>query len=118
MSGLRYRAEDIDRMIGHTVKHRQALVNSGHVDHFGRAVVPPAPKDGKPVEAPTHDGYCMKCKAPKKVVTEGVVSGPAADRVHGKCPTCGTSVHRFMKKSESAKISAALSTLSQTGGVV
>lgn len=49
------------------------------------------------------EGYCVKCKAKKQVkgaeVTKTAKGRPMAK---GKCPTCGTTVTRFLSKEEAA----------------
>ena len=43
------------------------------------------------------EGYCVKCKAKKKI-TDGVVKESESGRrmAKGTCPDCGTKVNRFL----------------------
>lgn len=47
--------------------------------------------------APDVEGYCVKCKASRKMVDAQVVTTkngkPAAK---GKCPVCGTTIMKFL----------------------
>jgi predicted RNA-binding Zn-ribbon protein involved in translation (DUF1610 family) len=47
---------------------------------------------------PAFEGYCVKCRA--KVKAEGAEVKLKGDRkaMKGKCPKCGTTVFRFIKK--------------------
>ncbi len=46
-----------------------------------------------------YEGYCVKCKE-KKHITDGKeeVSANGRRMAKGKCPTCGTTVTRFLPK--------------------
>lgn len=52
---------------------------------------------------PTHDGFCLGCKAKVSgVMTEGLTATKqkGVHRHHGPCPTCGTTVSTFKRKEE------------------
>lgn len=43
------------------------------------------------------EGYCVKCRT-KRTIKDGTVKETANERkmAQGKCPTCGTTVTRFL----------------------
>ena len=43
------------------------------------------------------EGYCVKCKAKKTIKGEVKTTVNGHNAVKGKCPTCGTSIFRFVK---------------------
>lgn len=46
-----------------------------------------------------HEGFCMKCKDKRSVITAGIAEHKNGMKsLHGECPDCGSSVHRFHKK--------------------
>lgn len=99
-------AGDMDAMIRVTQKHRSNLVAAGHIDHFGRAVTPPAPSAAAAPEPVTHEGYCLKHGKKVKVQTESVVDhSNGAKRAVGKCPECGTPVHTLMSAAKGQQLS-------------
>jgi len=49
-----------------------------------------------------YEGYCVKCKE-KKFIKDGeeVMTANGRRMAKGKCPTCGTTVTRFLPKKDS-----------------
>src|ERR1700692_2262902 len=57
---------------------------------------------GQEVAPETHNGYCVKCREKKEVVTEGKkATKSSAMRPHGPCPDCGTQVSAFVSGAQS-----------------
>jgi len=45
------------------------------------------------------DGYCIKCKAPRKMVAaQLVITSNGRSAAKGKCPVCGTTMMKFLAK--------------------
>ena len=50
-------------------------------------------------------GYCVKDKAKKTITNaEIVMTAKGRPMAKGKCPTCGTTVTRFLSAEEAAKL--------------
>jgi hypothetical protein len=105
----------MDEAIRLTQRHRKNLISAGHIDHFGRPVTPQQPQQAA-VEPVTHSGHCMKCQTKVDALTQSVEDHPnGAKRAVGKCPTCGTGVHAFMKATDGQKLQ---DLLKASGGVM
>lgn len=104
---IRYTAAHMDALIRQSMEVRKQLRAAGHIDVFGNPVMPqPKQEEPQPV---THKGYCMKCQASKEVPTAGVVDhNNGTKRAHGKCPDCGTPVHRIMSAADGAALAQQL----------
>ncbi len=45
------------------------------------------------------DGYCIKCKAPRQMVSaQRVITKNGRAAAKGKCPVCGTTMLKFLPK--------------------
>lgn len=109
---VRYTVGHMDALIRSSQRYKATLRSAGVLDHFNNPVPPaPAPDpsaDPRP-EPVSHDAYCVKCRAPKKVLTKEIqMHDNGAGRAVGHCPTCGTAVHKFMKGADAQKLKSDL----------
>lgn len=95
--GVRYGTEHIDEGIRIMNQLRHHALKQGLMP--AQATIP-AQIGVLPEPVPTHDGYCLGCKAKVLgVPTKGEKSTKNGTRhLYGDCPTCGTGVHTFAKK--------------------
>ena len=45
-----------------------------------------------------YEAYCVKCREKREFEGEVVTSKNGRKAARGKCPVCGTTVQRFLKK--------------------
>jgi hypothetical protein len=107
---VRYTVDHMDGLIRANQKYKAALRGQGHLDPFMNPVPPAPPPDPSALPDPvSHDAYCVKCKAPKKVLTKDIqMHDNGAGRAIGHCPTCGTATHKFMKGQDATKLKSDL----------
>jgi hypothetical protein len=110
---VRYSIEHVDGLIRASQRYKMTLRSQGVLDHFMNPVPAPKPAPaGKQSELPepvSHQAYCVKCKAPKKVLTKDIqMHDNGAGRAVGHCPTCGTATHRFLKGTDAVKLKSDL----------
>lgn len=95
--GFRYGVEHVDEGLRIMAQLRQHAIKNQMLP----AMITTSAQQGPlPEPVPTHDGYCLGCKATVKgVPTKGEKTAKnGARHLFGDCPTCGTGVHTFAAK--------------------
>lgn len=95
---LKYTADHMDELVRLSTKHRHTTAM--HQRDTQRQLAAKQNADREAMIANVeHEGFCMKCRDKRTVVTAGEVEHKNGMKsIHGVCDDCGTNVHRFIPK--------------------